>query len=216
MICIVFWNKGLYSGKGHSVRAEAKALRIRYPLSTTLTQYLFWLTILIPFHLTCTINCSPDPWFASPMPLPLYQYSSYYILNPLPYYWSMTSPPLYLYCILGWWLTSLYPYHSLGLWLSSPLPLPYYRFLTRLPSLPAYPCTTTYGLVCARFPYIYKPYIPQLYSLTWIYLVLPSYLVHNLLSLISLYLWSLASLWPVVIASKDHQKPSLSSLWLRL
>jgi hypothetical protein len=29
---------GLYSGKGHSVRAEAKALRIRYPLSTTLTK----------------------------------------------------------------------------------------------------------------------------------------------------------------------------------
>jgi hypothetical protein len=28
---------GLYSGKGHSVRAEAKALRIRYHLSTTLT-----------------------------------------------------------------------------------------------------------------------------------------------------------------------------------
>ncbi|KAG0693638.1 pre-mRNA processing splicing factor 8 [Suillus ampliporus] len=27
-----------YSGKGHSVRAEAKALRIRYPLSTTLTR----------------------------------------------------------------------------------------------------------------------------------------------------------------------------------
>jgi len=37
MIPIVFWNTGLYSGKGHSVRAEAEALQIRTYLSTTLT-----------------------------------------------------------------------------------------------------------------------------------------------------------------------------------
>jgi len=95
-------------------------------------------------------------------------------------------------------LTLLYPEpHTL---LSFPLPLPYHQSLTHSLSL-TFSCTTTYSLVCAHFLQLYKPYIPQLYSLTWIYLVLPSYLVHNLLSLISLYLWSLALLWSLVIAS---------------
>jgi len=49
--------------------------------------------------------CSPDLRFTSPMPFPSYQYPSYYILNPLPDYWSFTIA-------------------------SSPLPLPYYWSLT--------------------------------------------------------------------------------------
>jgi hypothetical protein len=47
----------------------------------------------------------------------------------------------------------------------SPLPLPYHRSLTHFLSL-TFSCTTTYSLVCACFPYLYKPYILWLYSLT--------------------------------------------------
>jgi hypothetical protein len=57
MIPIVFWNTGLYSGKGHSVRAEAEALQIRTLLSMTSTGHIA--QECTSHQDTCT-NCSED------------------------------------------------------------------------------------------------------------------------------------------------------------
>jgi hypothetical protein len=102
------------------------------------------------------------------------------LLSLCPFHFTGTHP------IISWT-----PYLTISLWRHHPFTLtiasvcdsvPPYPYLTTSPwliLLPAYLCTTTYGLVCAHFPYVYKPYVPWLYSLTWIYLVLYSYLVHN-------------------------------------
>jgi hypothetical protein len=162
-------------------------------------QYLFWLTVLSPYHywlyslwsLSCLLvlyllagSLACFPYAPSTLPVPILLYSE--PLTLLSVHDIVTPCP---YRVLGWWLSPHYPYHSLGLWLSPPFILTLLPVSDSVPSLPAYLCTTTYGLVCAQVPYIYKPCVPWLYSLTWIYLVLPGYLVHNLLSLISLYLW---------------------------
>jgi hypothetical protein len=159
--------------------------------------YLFWQVVLSPYlfwlYSFWLSSCSLVLYLLtgssahSPMPFPLYWYPSYYILSPIPYYWSMMLSPITLT------ITSVCDS-------TIPLPLPYHQSLTHFSSL-TISCTTTYSLVCACLPRLYKPYVLQLCSLTWIYLVLPGYLVNNLLSLTSLYLWSLALLWPLVIAS---------------
>jgi hypothetical protein len=165
-----------------------------------LSPYLFWLYSLWLFPPAFVLYLLARPPACPPMPFLLYQCSPYYILNPIPYYQSMTSSPLPLPYPQS--VTQSPATFTIVLVCDStfPLPLPYHQSLTHSLSL-TFSCTTTYSLVCAHFLQLYKPYIPQLYSLTWIYLVLPSYLVHNLLSLISLYLWSLALLWSLVIAS---------------
>jgi hypothetical protein len=53
----------------------------------------------------------------------LHRYSPYYILNPIPYYWSMTSSPPTLTASLVGDSVPCYPYHSFGLWLSLPFAL---------------------------------------------------------------------------------------------
>jgi hypothetical protein len=66
---------------------------------------------LIIFLIHLYYICSPDLQLASPMPFPSYWYPSYYILNPLPDYRSMTSSPSCPCHTLGRWLSSFY--HSL-------------------------------------------------------------------------------------------------------
>jgi hypothetical protein len=102
--------------------------------------YLFWLVILSPYlfwlHSLWSLPCPPVlyllarspacfPYALSTLPVPI-------LLYPEPLTWLLVYDivTLCLHRILGWWLTSLY--HSLGLWLSSPLPLPYYQSLTHL------------------------------------------------------------------------------------
>jgi len=174
--------------------------------------YLFWLVVLFPYlfwlYFFWSFSCSLILYLLarslahSPM---LFHFTDthsiifwapYLTISlwnhhsiPLPHSWSVTQFPVTFMIVVVCDSTFL-------------LPLPYHQSLTCFLLL-ILSCTTTYSLVCACFPSLYKPYIPQLYSLTWIYLVLPSYLVHNHSSPISLYLWSLASLWPLVIASKD-------------
>jgi hypothetical protein len=139
-------------------------------------QYLFWLTVLSPYLYwlyslwsrshspvlyLLTRSSARFPYAPSTIPVPILLYSEPPTLLSVH---DIITP--YPYCILGQWLSLLFT-------------------LTLLPvsdsvlSLPAYLCTTTYGLVCAWVPYIYQPCVSQLYSLTWIYLVLHSYLVHN-------------------------------------
>jgi len=130
--------------------------------------FIFFLTLLVPILL-----------YSEPPTL----LSVHDIITPYPYH------------TLGRWLSPCHLYHSLGLWLSPPFTLTLLPVSDSVPFLPAYLCTTTYSLVCAQVPYVYKPCVPQLYSLTWIYLVLHGYLVPNL------YLWSSTSLWPLVIVS---------------
>jgi hypothetical protein len=73
--------------------------------------------------------CLLDPQLTSPMPLPLYQYPSYYILNPLPYYWSMTSSSLTPTASL---VSDSVPLTIASVCDSaSPLPLLYYQSLTQ-------------------------------------------------------------------------------------
>jgi hypothetical protein len=115
-----------------------------------------WLVPLCPFHFTSThpiiswaLYLTIGPWCCHPIPL----------LHPQ----LVTQSPVTLTIVLV--CDSTFP-----------LSLPYYQALT-CSLLLTFSCTTTYSLVCAHFPSLYKPYIPQLYSLTWIYLVLPGYLV---------------------------------------
>jgi hypothetical protein len=161
--------------------------------------YLFWLVILSPYLFWLYSLWSFPPAFVlylltghpahSPIPFPLYRCSPYYILNPIPYYQSMTLSPLPL--PHPWSVTqSPVTFTIVSVCDSiSPLPLPYHQSLTHFLSL-TFSCTTTYSLVCACFLHLLNPTYHKLYSLTWIYLVLPGCLVHNLLSLISLCLWS--------------------------
>jgi hypothetical protein len=87
--------------------------------------------IMSSFHLYYI--CSLDPRLIPPMPLPLYQYPSYYTLNPLPYYWSITLSPLALTVPLDGdsvpgIITIVSVCDSVP-----PLPLPYYWSLTQFP-----------------------------------------------------------------------------------
>jgi hypothetical protein len=101
--------------------------------------------------------CSPDPRLASSMPLPSYWYPSYYILNPIPYYWSMTLSPLILTALPVGDSVPCYHYHSFSLWLSPPSTFTLPPVSDSVPFLPAYLCTTTYSLVCAQFPTYINP-----------------------------------------------------------
>jgi hypothetical protein len=99
-----------------------------------LTLSLLVIFSLIIFLLTCTISARRIPGSFPPMPLPLYRYPSYYILNPLPYYQFMTLSPLTLTVFLVGdsvpiTLTIVSVCDSVP-----PLPLPYYRSLTQFPS----------------------------------------------------------------------------------
>jgi hypothetical protein len=114
--------------------------------------------------------CLPDLRLASPMPFPSYRYSPYYILNPIPYYRSKTSSPLTASSVGD--SVPCYRYHSFGLWLSSPSALTLPSVSDSFPFPLTFLCTTIYSLVCAQLPYVYKPPVLQVYSLTWIYLVL--------------------------------------------
>jgi len=145
-------------------------------------QYLFWLTVLFPylyrlyslwsrFHPPCTISAHRIPGLL-PYALPILLVPT--LLYPEPYtllsVHDIVTP--YPYRIPGWWLSPCHPYHSSGPWLSLPSTLTFPPVLDSILLLPAFLCTTTYSLVCAQFPHVYKPPVVQLYSLTWIYLVL--------------------------------------------
>jgi hypothetical protein len=120
----------------------------------TLSLSLLVIFSLIAFSFTCTISAH---WILSSFPL-------------CPFYSPGTHPIMYI----------LNPYLTIGSWCHHPFTLTLLLVSDSVPCLPAYLCTTTYSLVCAQVPYVYKPCVPQLYSLTWIYLVLHGYLVHNL------------------------------------
>jgi hypothetical protein len=185
-------------------------------------QYLFWLTVLSPYLYwlyslwshshspvlyLLTGSSAHFPYAPSTIPVPILLYSEPLTLLSVH---DVVTP--YPYRILGRWLSPCHPYHSLSLLFT----------LTLLPvsdsvlSLPVYLCTTTYGLVCAWVPYVYKPCVPQLYSLTWIYLVLHGYLVHNPWSLnhFTCDLWLHSDLWSLCLLitrslRRHHQ-------WIRL
>jgi hypothetical protein len=116
--------------------------------------------------------CSLDYQLAPPMPFPPYQYSSYYILNPIPNYRFMTTSPFILTTIPVGDSVPCYLYHSVSLWLSLPSTLTLPPVSDSLLFPLTFLCTTNYSLVCAQFPYVYEPSVLQLYSSTWIYLVL--------------------------------------------
>jgi len=147
-------------------------------------QYLFWLIVLSPYlywlyslwsHSHSPVlfllagSSAPFPYAPSTLPVPILLYSEPLTLLSVH---DVVTP--YPYHILGQWLSPCHLYHSLGLWLNSPFALTLLPVSDSVPFLPAYLCTTTYSLVCAQVPYVYKPCVPQLYSLTWIYLVLHS------------------------------------------
>jgi hypothetical protein len=167
------------------------------------------------FLLILTFICLPDPQL---IPLCPFQFTSAHpIISWTPY--PTISP--WCHCpipLLHSWLVTQSPViFTIVLVCDStfPLPLPYHWSLTHSLSL-TFLCTTTYSLVCACFLYLYKPYIPQLCSLTWIYLVLPSYLVYDLLSLTSLYLWSLNFALTLSYHVLDLWNLCCHPLWLRL
>jgi hypothetical protein len=125
----------------------------------TLSLPLLVIFPLITFPLLCTISACQIP---SLFP---------YALSTLPVFTLLYSEPLtllsvhddvtsYPYCILGRWLTPCHPYHSLGLWLSLPFTLTLLPVSDSVSFRLAYLCTTTYSLVCAQVPYIYKPCVP--------------------------------------------------------
>jgi len=143
-------------------------------------QYLFWLTVLFPylywlyslwshFYILCTISAHRIPssfLYALPiLPVPI-------LLYPEPYTLLSVHDIVTLYRTPGWWLSPCHPYHSLSPWLSLPSTLTLPPVPDSVLFLPTFLCTTTYSLICAQFPHIYKPPVVQLYSLTWIYLVL--------------------------------------------
>jgi len=108
----------------------------------TCNTYSGWLYSLLTFtgyipfdHVLTRLYyiCSPDPRLASPMPFPLYWYSPYYTLNPLPYYRSMmTSPLTFTASLVGDSLPVIFTIVSVCDSVP-PLPLPYYQSLTQFP-----------------------------------------------------------------------------------
>jgi hypothetical protein len=166
-----------------------------------LSPYLFWLQSLWSISCSLVLYLLARSPARSPMPLPLYWCPPYYILSPILLHQSMTLSP--------YTLTVSLVYDS-----ASPLPLPYHQSVTHSLSLTSF-YTSTYSLVCARSTHLYKPYVPQLYSLTWIYLVLPSDLVQNLLSFTHTCDHR-TLLWPLVIASWSIRSLCHRTLQLRL
>jgi len=130
--------------------------------------YRFWLVILSPYLFWLYSFWSPSCLLVlyllarsparSPMPFPLYQYPSYYILSPIPHYQSMMSSPLTLTTSLVVDSVPCYPYHSLSLWLNLPsaLTLPpvsdsfLFTYLVLYYYLQPDPCSS---------PHLYKSYV---------------------------------------------------------
>jgi len=133
---------------------------------------VFSLTIF--FHLPCIIFAHRISSSPPPPPMPSHSTGTHLIISWTPY---LTIGPR---CCHPFALTATpvgdsvpyYLYHSLGLWLSLPATLTLLLVSDSFLFPPAFLCTTTYSLVCAQFPCVYKPSVIQLYSLTWIYLVL--------------------------------------------
>jgi len=126
----------------------------------TLSLPLLVIFSLITFSFTCTISARR---ILSLFPLcPFHSTGTHPIitLNPLPYCWSMTSsPPTLTASSVGDSVPIIFTTVSVC---DSISPLPFTLLLVSdsVPFLPAYLCTTTYSLVCAQVPYVYKLCVP--------------------------------------------------------